>query len=147
MKEEFRNYLKTLRLKRGLTISEVSRVSQLCYSTICNIENGKIGFLKPLTLKKFSLAYKEPIEKMLDTYSMFNDRKLKKIQKRKKTKEENLRHNFKLKYSLNNFENFSQEIQYLKCSLIMKDILEKNKKIEFLQSMYTKYLKIVVDNK
>ena len=50
MNKEFRKYLKGLRLEKGLTLRQVTKICGLSVSAISGLERGTTTFIRPKTL-------------------------------------------------------------------------------------------------
>jgi transcriptional regulator with XRE-family HTH domain len=64
-KNEFAEYIKNLRLSRGLTIKQVELYAGISNSYISMIETGKRDIPSPDVLKKLSKIYKVPYEELM----------------------------------------------------------------------------------
>lgn len=62
---DFGNYLKKLRIERGLTIRQVEAFSGVSNSYLSQLENGKRGIPSPDTLKKLAPVYRISYEELM----------------------------------------------------------------------------------
>lgn len=63
-KDEFRNYLKELRLERNLTLEQVELRAGVSNGYLSQVENGKRGIPSAKILKKLAPVYKVPQEEL-----------------------------------------------------------------------------------
>lgn len=57
---EFGDYLKKLRIRKGLSQAKVYQKTGITNSRLCKAENGTCDILTPLDLKKLAKLYEEP---------------------------------------------------------------------------------------
>lgn len=63
--KEFGEYMRSLRLKRGLGVNQLGKLSSVSGAQISRLENAERGLPKPETLKKLSTVLKVPYDDLM----------------------------------------------------------------------------------